>query len=134
MPAKEHIDRLNKIIEATDAKVVITSTWRKLCGDVSMWNYFLVACGFKGQVLGTTPILNTYRGLEIETWLKIYEDEHATPKTSYYYEGKIESFIILDDDNDMLNLKDHLVLTNNKLGLQDEQVEEAIKKLNETTS
>ena len=41
----------------------------------------------------------------------------------------VESFVILDDWNDMGPVRDHLIWTNPSFGLTEEQVQEAIKIL-----
>ena len=55
------------------------------------------------------------RGWEIMAWMASVSD--------------IESFVILDDWNDMGPISDHLIQTNPSLGLTEEQVQEAIKIL-----
>src|SRR5687767_758425 len=63
------VKRLNRIIKATDALVVISSSWRlnyKLTELIKL----LVSVGFMGKVIGTTiddPRVN--RGVEIAHWL-----------------------------------------------------------------
>jgi len=57
------------------------------------------------------------RGEEIKSWLDEYKDQN------------IESFVIIDDCNDMDPYMDHLVQTDHKIGLQDQDVEKAIKIL-----
>lgn len=55
------------------------------------------------------------RGWEILAWL----EEHEA----------VESFVILDDWDDMGPVRNHLIWTNPSLGLTEEQVQEAIKIL-----
>jgi hypothetical protein len=85
------ISLLNDLIEETESKIVMSSTWRKgksikeiqeLC---DLW-------GIKGEVVGKTPSLlkyGTVRGNEINSWI---EDN----------EKRVTNYIILDDDSDML--------------------------------
>jgi len=57
------------------------------------------------------------RGLEIQTWLDMYQHE-------------IESFVAIDDETwDMLELKQFTVKTKMDIGIQDDDVEKAISIL-----
>ncbi len=114
------ISRLNKIIEQTEAKVVISSSWRQLHPlDELIW--MLEQKGFKGSVIGKTPKIGGKRGYEIEHWLD-------------HNEG-VENYVILDDNSDMLFPQmSHFVKTEfygEDGGLQDNDVEKAIKILND---
>lgn len=122
------IQRLNRLIEATGAKVVISSTWRKIWKTPEEMQHLLDSKGFKGEVIGVTPVLDTYssssglwtakvRGDEIQAWI----DENN-------FTGK---FVILDDDADMAHLMPFLVKTTMETGLLDEHVEQALKILEE---
>lgn len=81
---------LNYIIEQTGAKVVLSSSWR---GDLENTEKRLKAGGFKYDIFDITPYEpNRYRGKEIKMWIDKYEKDHEP----------LESYVILDDDNDML--------------------------------
>jgi hypothetical protein len=115
IPVHETVGPLNKIIKHTDAKIVISSTWRKLHNSFSM-AYILFLCGVKGEVIDSTPVIhNKQRGFEIKTWLEQRDD--------------IEAFVVLDDDSDMDDVRDHFVKVNNKMGLTYKNAEEAIEIL-----
>lgn len=112
------LDRLNKIIDATNAKIVLCSAWRKYRGYCNYLKY-------KGNVkfIDVTPDLccNIHsrftRGDEIKSWL----DKH----------DNVTSYVIIDDDPDFLEEQmQFLVLTEWMVGLQDCHVEKAIKILN----
>lgn len=107
----EHlVDNLRYIIEETGAKIVISSSWKSdgLFKLVDMWK----SRNYPGEIIGTTPnkveVINSgmcklyvlvHRGHEIKLWLDIYQKN-------------IENYVILDDDNDMLDSqKEHFVLT-----------------------
>ena len=108
---------LNKIIEVTGAKVVISSTWRIL-NSAEMIQTYLNKKGFVGEIIGCTPRLPfDDRGTEIERWLKTHDP--------------VESFVILDDGSDMGPVLDRLVHTTWATGLQQEHVERAIELLSE---
>jgi uncharacterized protein YqgQ len=105
------VARVEKISKATGAKVVISSSWRRMF-SLEQLQQILKDFGFTGEVIGITPKQDQERGIEIQTWL----NEH----------GPIESFVILDDDSDMVHLMHKLVQTTFEDGLQDEHVEKAI--------
>jgi len=123
----ECIKRLNRLIEATGAKVCVSSTWRlgkSLCGLRDI----LTARGFTGKVVGKTPELRgsspagtpQERGDEIQRWI----DDWSRPSRS------VDSFVILDDDSDMAHLKHRLVQTSfHDGGLLDLHVDKAIDML-----
>ena len=103
----ENVKALNKIIENTGAKVVISSTWRMFY-DHKAIQRLLDAKGFEGEVIGETPDIyteykfNAPRGCEIDLWIK------NNMESPYSY----RRYVIIDDDSDMLlQHKDHLILT-----------------------
>ncbi len=125
------VQRLNQIIAATGAKVVISSSWRLFVGAEAVAE-ILVARGFIGEVIGQTPDLvndaawleawrsreeapfeyeRMQRGWEIREWL------HSNPG--------VESFAVLDDCSDMDGVKHRLVLCDPLTGLDDPDVERA---------
>lgn len=109
------IANLNHLITQTGAKIVVSSTWR--ADDPELQEIFAIV-GIPAYI-GITPYTETrHRGLEINYWL----DKHP----------EVENYVILDDDNDMLNKQfEHFVQTDAyKRGLSLENVEQAIKILN----
>jgi hypothetical protein len=118
------VSRLNRLVTATGACVVVTSTWRigkthtQLCD-------LLHEVGFEGIVQGMTPHLarDKCRGLEIQQWID------DAPR----YNVTVESFVIFDDDSDMFPLMDRLIKTSMDTGLTDEHVERAVEMLNAPT-
>ncbi len=117
VPAPKHVKNLNRITEETGAKIVVSSTWRKLHSIISLM-YIFHLCGIKGEIIGCTPVLHKERGHEIQAWL----DE-----TEY---KDIEKFIIIDDDSDMEHLMDYLVKIDNRYGLTEKDVHKSIEILN----
>jgi len=124
----EAVARLNRVIEATGAKIVISSSWRYHCEPEKMQR-ILEAEGFKGEVIGRTPFhhllpqgirdLDGSRGQEISVWLT--ENTHLD----------IENFVILDDlgPRAFAHVAPHLVHTTWGKGLLDEHVAFAIRML-----
>ena len=123
------LKRLTKIIEETDARVVLSSTWkseidknlRYMTGD---GKYMLNKFKYEGKfhLFDKTPDASScmMRGTEIDEWLSKRDD--------------IESFVILDDvdfdDFSIYGYGDKLVLTDPKIGLTDADVALAIEILN----
>lgn len=121
---------IKEIVDATAAKIVLSSTWRL------HWNKYSNRCDADGRYINKTfakfgltiydktPDLGIHalRREEIEKWLK---------ETT---EG-IESFVIIDDYRyGWGDLSEHFVKTdpNFRLGIEKEQVKQAIEILNET--
>ena len=63
------VENLRQIIDATDAEIVVTSTWKMemgLDGIQKMWN----ARNLPGKVIGVTPDIDPiHRGDEVQAWL-----------------------------------------------------------------
>lgn len=106
--------QLRRIINETDAKIVISSSWRKIpsaYNDLKMWlNKYGMA------IYDKTPYVGKTRGHDISAWLK----KHSG----------IDEYVILDDDSDMDDQFDHFVMTNYFVGLTKENADECIKRLN----
>lgn len=110
---------LNHIIEQTGAMIVVSSTWRRISKFRTAMAETLSKWSVKGTVLDITPVLNDeIRGKEIAQWLASYS-RHP-----------IESFVILDDDSDMGDLRHRLVRTESARGLTMADAERAIALLN----
>lgn len=114
---------MRKIVDATGAVIVLSSTWRDEWNikDESLNGSDFNELRAKFNEFGMDFFSRTGewqkrgRGWEIMDWLERHE--------------AIESFVILDDWNDMEPVRDHLILTNPSLGLTEEDVQEAIKIL-----
>jgi hypothetical protein len=120
----EAVARLNQITAATDAKIVVSSTWRL----PYVWNKqldrlvaLLQKNGIKGDIIGMTPDHQRShgRGGEIQDWMRRCKLDGI----------QIETFVILDDDNDMGDLDKFLVQTTFSDGLLDTHVQAAIDLL-----
>lgn len=121
------IANLNRIIDETGCKVVLSSSWRCLWDPKENTKTLeaLKLKGFKYDFYGLTPRIpqkdfGQERGIEIQAWI----DKELE-------KNEIESFVILDDDNDMLPKQiDNFLLINNQYGLSDIDVFKAIEILN----
>lgn len=121
------VERLNKIVDATDCQIVLSSSWRVMNSctleNLGKW---LTEKGFRyaHNLLDKTGQDDVnYRGGEIQTWL----DEHHN----------VSAYVILDDDSfDIVGEKTNKKHPNNFVktdfiwGLQDKQMEQAINILN----
>lgn len=110
---------LNEIVQTAQAKVVISSAWRKAYSLEGL-RWLLNSHGFQGEVIGVTPEMAgmktgqvLVRGHEIKAWL----DVQKTP---------ITSFVCLDDDNDSGPVYERWVRTDFQVGLTKAEVSEAI--------
>lgn len=120
---RDMVSRINHIIDATGCKIVISSTWR-LYHSLFAINKRLTSEGMHDNlIIGKTPRLDAHyynRADEILRWLKDNDD--------------VTQYIAIDDSaGEFDKIRDHLVATTWKDGLQDIHVTEAINKLNNGT-
>lgn len=136
---KEKIDLLGEILEATGAKIVVSSSWRFNTVEDTKKDLTTIShrvpfeFPYADDIVGVTPRGYHYtrdlddgkrfhipRGVEIENWLD--------GNTEY---GEDYNYVILDDDSDMLlTQKDHFVKTDPYKGMNRKNVEKAIRILN----
>lgn len=132
------VKNLNQLIEATGAKVVVSSSWRT-GRTTEQLQELLNSVGFKGNVIGKTgnakiTISFNYgfsvgnesassgsesvpRGVEIQHWLsthgflRVNWGEKALREM--LEKSRVKNYVILDDDTDMLyNQREHFVKCN----------------------
>lgn len=121
------LENFKNLMTETDAKIVISSTWRLFHKepmsehDKYVWNRLmenLDSVGAKERYIGDTPYLCTERGVEIEYWLK-------------HTEHKIDNFVIIDDDSDMGEYTEtKLAKCNFVTGFDDKVLKKTLKILN----
>ncbi|MRI63857.1 hypothetical protein EDM00_07625 [Ornithobacterium rhinotracheale] len=130
----EAVVYLDQIIQKTNAKIVISSSWKFLGKSTlaKMWK----ERNLPGEIIDITPSANADewllsanldsleemmqhpKSLEIETWLKL----HSKAKISY---------VIIDDENIVSKSQsEFFVQTNPFLGLNEENAKEIINILN----
>ena len=115
------IVQLKKIVEAANAEIVLSSSWRWYKETRDKVHYQLQQKGI--DFVDTTPKnidISLSRGAEIKLWLDIHPE--------------VEKFVILDDDD--LRIEEYLpyhVKTTFRYGLTREKAAEAIKILNGET-
>lgn len=132
------VERLSRLVHATDAKIVISSSWRSIikryfkrdsialkCEDVATLLRLFAENHLKIFDYTIDHVTGFYedgtpwsRGYEIREWLSRHED--------------VTDFVILDDEDfkDWYELKDHLVQTDfYNYGLKECHIEKAIRIL-----
>ena len=108
------IKELNRILDNTDAKLVVSSSWRH---DPNLNNTFKEV-GISHDIFDITPYLgNVDRGFEIEKFIK---------------DNNVEVYAILDDDTDMLDsqLTNFFKTNAYSNGLNSEIADKVIEHLN----
>lgn len=118
------VERVNRIVEATDARIVVSSTWRLYHGDLFSLNRQLTQNGLP-EAFGMTPqIRGCPRGTEILGWIGSF----------FETKGKLDSYVVLDDGEDRgavppwrwIEIENGLI----DGGIQDHHVKSAISVLN----
>jgi len=92
---------LNDFCKETDAKIVISSSWR----TTAYADNVLERAGFKGKVIGITPHIEgkyVLRGNEIYAWIK-----QNINLLEVDYSSNFKQYVIFDDDGDMLYWQRH---------------------------
>lgn len=128
----DKLKNLKKIIDATDAKIVVSSSWRSstiertknlILNHDNLKDINSKMKWFINNIYDITPFISddkykrNGRGGEIQTWL----DAHP----------EVENYIILDDDSDMLMSQlYHFIQTDWSFGLTEREVELSIAVLN----
>ena len=100
--------------ELPDVQVVVSSTWRKHKTINALKKIFETNNILPDRMIGVTPVdPDRYRGNEIKEYL----DKHP----------EVTSFVILDDDTDMIPYMDNLVKTDSRDGLTFSKAERVIE-------
>lgn len=140
-PEKQKI--LSKILKQTDAKIVLSSSWRHATLEdtkVHMKNEgFLFIDELIGITIrayhylekGTKIHLSIPRGVEIKQWLDANVHSNNGKDWRRKRPGIDFTYLILDDDTDMLlEHKDNFIHTDGMKGLTNDDVEHAVMILN----
>lgn len=126
------VANLSKIIEETEADIVISSSWKNI-GLVELQNMWRDR-GLPGKIVDITPDYMSdelllkedssnvdylyERGSEIQGWLLLHGDE-------------ISRFVIIDDMDDILpEQQSHFVQTDPEVGITNEDVKKVVHLLN----
>ena len=111
------VDNLSKILEATDARIVVSSSWRYIHRPGSLRRMWEVR-NLPGEIAGTLSCGATYisRGEDIECWL----DQNDRP-----------DYVIIDDlDDFFVSQHNRYVEINPITGITANDAEKAINILN----
>ena len=122
----ENVAQFNRIVRATKASIVLSSSWRLMIGHSNQYKTlsdlqrYLRVKGVQGTIIDTTPDLtgqNKVRGQEISKWLK----EHP----------EVAEYIILDDVTDLFMPSQRTVSTDGMKGLTASDADKAIQLLSQ---
>ena len=112
------VKQLKRIIDATDADIVVESSWKYLGLDAmkELWE----VRNLPGTIIDITPsLLGKNKGVEIASWLSKYAKQDLR-------------YVIIDDEFVILDSQlPHFILTNPYEGITEEQANRAISMLNE---
>ncbi len=111
------IVHLNRIVQATDCAVVLSSVWRGKPRVLKVIEWFLQVRGFEGRLWSQTPNSKAktgeslglpygHRGAEIAHFLKQRDVRHGP-----------WNLVILDDKEDCAPFNDRMVRVNSQVGL-----------------
>jgi len=109
------LNNLKFLVEETNSKIVITSTWRKYEENMQILINTFKEYELDKRIIGYTPVLCTKREYEIAAYLNEI--------------GRDVNYVIIDDITYMGELNSKLVVTSYKTGLTKENVNSAIKIL-----
>ena len=120
----DKIKLIKKIVDETDAKIVVSSSWRADTIENTIKRSFKLQSEtnetitwFINHLYDVTPYKSSERGVEI----KVYLDRHP----------EVDNYVIIDDDSDMLDEQlYHFVQTNFEDGITEIEANRAIKILN----
>lgn len=157
----ELLDNLRIILKETKAKIVLSSSWRyhDLKTTIEKLKEFNFPEDILSEFVGVTirayhfvetgQAIYLCRGIEIQTWIdnnlkypwkgnpehedkyKIYDKDGRFIKMKSTKLNKDYSYVILDDDNDMLlSQKQNFIRCDGNVGLTLKDVNKAIKILN----
>jgi hypothetical protein len=129
------VENLRHLIEQTEAKIVISSSWRYELGWErlqQMWQERKLP----GELVGMTPIIhNACRGQEVKQWLENNgwpkEEKDPLLEKTLRDLSPIKNYVIVDDERGFLIEQiNHFVRTQFQDGLSAEVTQQCIRCLN----
>lgn len=133
---------VNKIIELcniTDAGIVMSSSWRywSLGNTIKKLSSIRDLRPILDRLIGITPRTDIrFRGEEIKKFLDCCKNQNFYTETGdQLSDGRFKisenpKYVIFDDDNDMLDEQlDYFIQTDDRIGITDDDVKNAIKIL-----
>lgn len=129
------VDNLRYIIEHTDAKIVLSTDWRRTPAARQEVRRILQAHGgmdYIGWTATNTSIMNNHRPMEILNWVR--ERNKKVRAEGWSDEELVESFVAIDDrallqERGGDRLHGHFVMTHPNRGLTRPACEEVIKMM-----
>ena len=119
------INRINKLIDSTSAKIILSSSWRFYLSETINR---LRNSGLKYQI---KDIIKGEECIYDENWPEINHPTRGDLIENFIIENPCDNYVILDDNNDMTNeQQSHLVKTSMEYGFTDKDLEKAISILN----
>jgi hypothetical protein len=121
---------VDKIVDATGAKIVISSSWRHI------WDWHEIAAmfqnrGFKNvdSIIGKTGnSKEDHRGTEVAEWLGLDRERQVVDDNH----DPISTYVILDDNDEFdTSQHPHFVRTNPQTGITERDVQKAIQILSQ---
>ena len=113
------VDALKQIVKETGAKIVISSTWGLTSKTIRAFHRNNLDLNW---IVGEIPYLESGRGYTIKEFLT---------NERWKLEEDIESFVIIDDEDDMEPYMNRLCKVNYLIGLTDKDAEKIIQMLTE---
>lgn len=133
------VDRLINLIQKTGSYIILSSSWRRY----NLQDTILRLSEYPGlnrilpYLVGITPHRRQHgcRGDEIKRLMDEWSNWVDLGLISEEYrEDKIDNYVILDDDNDMLDeQREHFIHVDWTVGLQDSDVKKCLKILEMST-
>lgn len=127
------VDLLNEILIETDAKIVLTSSWRYMVHKEAMtvkgFEYLLQSHGIVPRLIGITMLdEDTPPYYDAENWCRSQQVQIWLNENK---ELNIENFVVMDDfDISFDGLNGRFIQTNAETGMTGKDVAAAIKILN----
>lgn len=130
--------RLERVLVATGAKIVLSSTWRRRFKPYYMTEMLRRSGAPSADVIGATPdsvLVNNCRRRTNRCEAKVYVNQRGTRGHEIQcwltLHPAVKNFAIIDDDSDMAHLGNRLVLTSWLTGMLDEHADALIEMLRE---
>lgn len=120
------VEQLKRIITATGADIVITSTWRK--AGIKEMREMWTARNLPGKIVGITPYLTDGNNQMLGTDMA----NSRGAEVAHFMALRTEPYCIVDDRTDFLpnQLKDHFVEVDADKGLTKRDADKVIEILN----
>jgi len=115
---KEFVEAIKRVIALTDAKVVITSSWKRKREKLEYGINTLIEMGI--EIYGCTPNIDCPKMEQREKEISLYLQHHQ----------QIEQFVIIEDDFVMKRLYDHQILIEHSDGFAATYIEPTVDILN----